>query len=93
MPDSRPKLTYKDLFTIIGFVITVTVFLLSMRGQARDHNAEMVLMKDKVERHEKILEEYNIAVMSEQMKNISEDVSEVKVMFTDFIKEYNANHN
>jgi len=62
MPNS--KINYKEIIAAVSFAITITVFVVSMKTQARDHNAEMVLMKDQVARNTKTLEDNNLELVT-----------------------------
>ena len=82
MPESKSiTISGKNLMT---WVAIATIAIGSIVDSA--------LTRDKVTRHDALLNQYNIPVMNEQMKNIAGDVSELKIMLVEFIKEYNSNH-
>lgn len=82
MPDTKGiTISGKNLATWIAIA---TILIGSIVDSA--------LTRDKVSRHEALLNQYNIPVMNEQMKNIAGDVTELKLLMTEFIREYNVNH-
>jgi len=50
---------------------------------------DSALTRATVARHDKILNEHNVAVMNEQMENMAEDMKEIKTLLTEFMREYN----
>jgi len=55
----------------IGFIITIITLIITF-------TVKFTTMQNMVDRHERLIQQYNIPVMNEQMKNISEDIGEVK---------------
>ena len=79
MPDTKQlTISGKNLAT---WIVIATIAIGSIVDSA--------LTRDKVERHEQLLKQYNIAVMNEQMKSVAADVKELKDLLTEFMKEYN----
>ena len=79
MPDTKGvTISTKSLSTWLAIAVLAITQIVST-----------ALTRDKVTRHDALLNQYNIPVMNTQMENIAEDVTELKVMFTDFVKEYN----
>ncbi len=80
MPESKSlTVSTKNLATWLA-ILTIAISSI----------VDSALTRDKVNRHDALLNQYNIPVLNEQVKNMAEDVSELKDMFTEFIREYNA---
>ena len=67
------KLTWKDGITIILFFIAVVGYL-NLNGRI----AEQALQRDQVLRNTKELEKYDLGIISYQLVEIKNDVSEIK---------------
>ena len=67
------KLNWKDGITIILFIIAVLGYI-NLNGRI----AEQALQKDQVERNKQTLEKYDLGVISYQLNDIKDDVSEIK---------------
>jgi len=86
MPEST-KTKIKDYIAIIIGVLAI----LAAIGNYGAMKANNAVLEYKVESNKKILDEYNIPVLNEKVITMSKDVTDIKIMFTDFIKVYNAN--
>ena len=72
MPNSR--IPYKEIIAVVGFAITVTIFVVSMKSQAKDHAAEMVLLKDQVARNTKELDENDLSLLVYKIDDLDKKV-------------------
>jgi len=81
------KSKLKDYIAIIIGVLAI----LAAIGNYGAMKANNAVLEYKVESNKKILDEYNIPVLNEKVITMSKDVTDIKIMFTDFIKVYNAN--
>ncbi len=75
MPDSKGiKIGVKDVITVVGFLIMVITFTLAQRGQAKAHDAEMVLLKDQVERNTVELNENDLGLIVYKIEDLEKKV-------------------
>ena len=87
MTQENVKTKIKDYIAIIIGVLAI-IAAIGNYGAMKANNA---VLEYKVESNKKILDEYNIPVLNEKVITMSKDVTDIKIMFTDFIKVYNAN--
>ena len=72
----------------ISYTLSILAILAAI-GTYGTMRAKNAVLSETVRKHEELLSAYNIPVMNERMKNISDDMKELKILLTDFIKEYN----
>lgn len=69
----KPKLTWRDGITIILFLIAALGYL-NLNGRI----AKQALLEDQVERNTKVLETYNLSVLSYKMEQMDKKLDEIK---------------
>ena len=61
--------------------------LLGVIGTYGTMRAKNALLEDKVDRHEQLLNEYNIPVMNNKVETMAEDIQDIKADLRDFIRD------
>lgn len=74
MPETRSKI--KDYLAIVISIIAI----LGALGTYGSMQAKNAVLQDTVRRHEETLKKYNIPVMHDDLKDMAEDVEEIKNM-------------